>query len=94
MAMSQFKPLKMVGFSAKWRKLNPINFHSSSPQAFSIKELNQLLGENIFAIDSQQQLSYVPDDGTESLRAAISLLFAQISSQEIVTTSGAQEAIY
>jgi aspartate/methionine/tyrosine aminotransferase len=94
MTTSRFKPLKMAEFSAKWRNLNPVNFHSSNPEAFSINELNQLLGEDILAIDSLQQLNYVPDDGTESLRSAISLLFDQISAQDIVTTSGAQEAIY
>lgn len=94
MATSRFKPLKMAEFSAKWRKLNPVNFHSSNPQAFSINELNKLLEEDVLAIDSRQQLNYVPDEGSESLRSAISLLFEQISSQDIVTTSGAQEAIY
>ena len=84
----------MTGFSAKWRKLNPVNFHSSNPQAFSIQELNQLLDENLFAMDSLQQLNYVPDEGTESLRSAISLLFTNISVPEIVITSGAQEAIF
>lgn len=94
MATSRFKPLKMVEFSAKWRNFNPVNFHSSNPQAFAINELNQLLDEEIWSINHQQQLSYVPDEGTKSLRSAISLLFAQISYQNIVTTSGAQEAIY
>lgn len=94
MATSRFKPLKMAGFSAKWCKLNPVNFHSSNPQSFSIQELNQLLSHDILSMDIQQQLSYVPDEGVESLRCAISLLFAQISSEDIVTTSGAQEAIF
>jgi aspartate/methionine/tyrosine aminotransferase len=94
MTKSRFKSLKMVEFSARLRKFNPINFHSSNPQEFSINELNKLLNENILAIDSQQQLGYVASEGNESLRCAISLLFTQISYQDILTTSGAQEAIY
>ena len=84
--MSEFYQRIPVGLS---------NFHASNPQPFTIAELQNLVGKPVFDIPNDMVCQYDSVQGDAPLREAITEhLFTQVRAQQIITTCGAQEAIF
>ena len=71
------------------------NFHASNPQPWTVEELETLLQQSIFSIPSDLSCHYDSTQGDPKLRDTIAThLFDQLNASHIVTTCGAQEAIF
>lgn len=90
-----FEPFKMAQFSRQWPAGSLQNIHSSNPQPFSWEELEALIDTDLSAQLKKTSLAYESTQGDETLRELICHQFyTNRSAQELVITSGAQEAIF
>lgn len=90
-----FKAFKMARFSAQWQPGSLENMHSSNPEPLSWDELSELSQVDLSALLQTTAFNYESTQGNPALREQISdAYYSQVSQQDIVLTSGAQEAIY
>jgi aspartate/methionine/tyrosine aminotransferase len=91
----KFEPFKMAQFSGQWPVGSLQNMHSSNPQPMVWQELSDLTQTDLLAELAQADLAYETTQGNEKLRGLLSQHYhQQISADEIVLTSGAQEGIF
>lgn len=85
----------MAEFTAQWPAGTLTNLHSSNPEPLSWQELNTITGCDLAQVIAQSNLGYESVQGNEHLRQLISQQYHQnITSNDVVLTSGAQEGIF
>lgn len=71
------------------------HLHASNPEPWTREELEQLVNQDIFTIPNNFHCHYETSIGGESLRLTISEnLYNKTAANHIITTTGAQEAIF
>ncbi|WP_395374815.1 aminotransferase class I/II-fold pyridoxal phosphate-dependent enzyme [Marinicella sp. W31] len=71
------------------------NFHASNPEPFSVSELQSLVDAPVFAIPQDMLCHYDAVQGDLDLRKVIAqYVFESVKAHQIITTCGAQEAIF
>ena len=85
----------MTHFREKWVSKTKTPLHSSNPQPFTLGELEELMGEPLLTLSADTVLGYGSDLGYQPLRQAVSgQLYPDLHSDNLLTTTGAQEGIY
>lgn len=91
----KFSAFKMAQFSAQWPPGSLENMHSSNPAPLNWLELSHLLGMDLNGLMQKTPFNYEPTQGNAVLREQISTAyFTEINTDDVVLTSGAQEAIF
>ncbi len=93
METERFKTLKMAAWAAHHRGPMTRSMHSSNPQPLDWTELEGLCGFN--PNQFTHPLGYANERGSEALRRALaSALYPGLDEGHIITTCGAQEALF
>lgn len=92
---NNFPKLAMAGFAEQFNGQNLVSMHSTNPEPFSQKELEQTIGHSFADILSHVNLGFTPDEGTQALRNTLAEnLYTSITSEQVITHAGAQEALF
>jgi len=93
-----FSPFLMAQFNAKWQAGSLQNWHSSNPQPFDWHELEALTKTDLARYLKKTPLTYEPMQGDETLRSLLIQHYHSTqtvqTAQNVMLTSGAQEAIF
>lgn len=89
----QIEPFKLERFFARYEFNAPYLLCSSDCESFTIRDL-LTLEPDANELFQKQWLGYTESQGAPNLRQAISTLYATIQPDEILVTSGAEEAIF
>jgi len=85
----------MSEFSEQFSGQNLVSMHATNPEPFTQIELEKTIGQPFSDIIKNTNLGFAPDQGTEALRhTLVEYLYNGITTNDIITHAGAQEAIY
>jgi aspartate/methionine/tyrosine aminotransferase len=91
----KFPAFYMTEFRGKWAAQAPTALHSSNPQPFTVGELNDLIQDDVFALQPDTSLDYGSDVGYLPLRQALcDQLYPSLTADQLLTCTGAQEGIH
>ncbi|AEG60089.1 aminotransferase class I/II-fold pyridoxal phosphate-dependent enzyme [Desulforamulus ruminis] len=85
---------KLERYFAKYEFNAPHLLCCSDCESFTIKEILSLEGESAFERFQNQWLGYTEAPGNPELRQTIADIYTQVSAENVLVTSGAEEAIF
>ena len=93
--MTNFNKLSMSRFSEQFHGMNLTSMHSTNPEPFSKKELEEVLGRSFAEILEDVSLGFAADEGSIELRHTIAEnLYPNTQADDVIAHAGAQEALY
>jgi aspartate/methionine/tyrosine aminotransferase len=92
--LSPIPPFKLERYFAQWEFAAPYLLCTSDVQGWKLNELLELADPQSRALWDELTLGYTESQGHPLLRAEITKLYQGIDTSQVITFSGAEEAIY
>lgn len=88
------RPLPLERFYGRWEFRVRHNLSASDPEPLELTELVELMDPEVLALWEGLRLGYAETQGHPLLRAEIAAQYRSVGPEEVIVTTGAQEAIY
>jgi hypothetical protein len=92
--LSPIPPFNLERYFARWEFTAPYLLCTSDIQGWKLSELLELADPQSLALWDDLTLGYTESQGHPLLRAEIAKLYQGIDASQVITFSGAEEAIY